>query len=71
MTKLGNKFTSVINLLGFGIDDFDETVLQLEKSKIPFSLESTQTDFAFIAIIGDPKRLKFAPRSLYTTVFGI
>ena len=40
--------------LGFGIDNFDQTVLTLRELQIPFSLEPTQTDFGFMAIVSDP-----------------
>ncbi len=40
--------------LGFGIDDFDEIVKKLKELEIVFSLEPTQTDFGFMAIISDP-----------------
>lgn len=40
--------------LGFGIDDFEETILKLQKSDIKFSLEPTQTNFGYMAIICDP-----------------
>lgn len=40
--------------LGFGIDNFDETVQKLKELAVPFSLEPTQTDFGFMAIISDP-----------------
>jgi lactoylglutathione lyase len=44
--------------LGFGIDDFDQTMLKLKESQVPFSLEPTQTDFGFMAIISDPDERK-------------
>jgi lactoylglutathione lyase len=44
--------------LGFGIDDFDQTMLNLKESQVPFSLEPTQTDFGFMAIISDPDERK-------------
>lgn len=40
--------------LGFGIDNFDQTVLTLKELQVPFSLEPTQTDFGFMTIIADP-----------------
>lgn len=40
--------------LGFGIDNFEETVQKLKESGIAFSLEPTQTDYGFMAIISDP-----------------
>ena len=40
--------------LGFGIDNFDQIILNLKESHVPFSLEPTQTDFGFMAIISDP-----------------
>lgn len=44
--------------LGFGIDNFEQTVLTLKELQIPFSLEPTQTDFGFMAIISDPDERK-------------
>jgi hypothetical protein len=44
--------------LGFGIDNFDKTVLTLKQLQVPFSLEPTQTDFGFMAIISDPDERK-------------
>jgi predicted enzyme related to lactoylglutathione lyase len=44
--------------LGFGIDNFDETIETLKKLEVPFSLEPTQTDFGFMAIISDPDERK-------------
>ena len=44
--------------LGFGIDNFDETIETLKKLEIAFSLEPTQTDFGFMAIISDPDERK-------------
>lgn len=44
--------------LGFGIDNFDETVLELKELKVPFLLEPTQTNFGFMAIISDPDERK-------------
>ena len=40
--------------LGFGIDNFGDAVQKLKESEVPFSLEPTQTDFGFMAIISDP-----------------
>lgn len=40
--------------LGFGIDNFEETVQKLKELEVAFSLEPTQTDFGFMAIISDP-----------------
>lgn len=40
--------------LGFGIDNFDQTVLTLKELQVPFSLEPTETDFGFMTIIADP-----------------
>jgi len=45
-------------LLGFGIENFDQTILALKELQIPFSLEPTQTDFGFMAIISDPDERK-------------
>jgi lactoylglutathione lyase len=44
--------------LGFGIDDFDRVILNLRELHVPFSLEPTQTDFGFMAIIIDPDERK-------------
>ncbi len=44
--------------LGFGIDNFDHTILALKELQVPFSLEPTQTDFGFMAIISDPDERK-------------
>jgi len=44
--------------LGFGIDNFDQTILTLKQLQIPISLEPTQTDFGFMAIISDPYERK-------------
>ena len=44
--------------LGFGIDNFDKTVLTLKELQVSFSLEPTQTKFGFMAIISDPDERK-------------
>jgi predicted enzyme related to lactoylglutathione lyase len=44
--------------LGFGIDNFDKTILTLKELQVSFSLEPTQTDFGFMAIISDPDERK-------------
>jgi len=44
--------------LGFGIDNFDKTVLTLKELQVSFSLEPTQTEFGFMAIISDPDERK-------------
>jgi lactoylglutathione lyase len=44
--------------LGFGIDNFDQIVLVLKELNVPFSLEPTQTDFGFMAIISDSDERK-------------
>jgi lactoylglutathione lyase len=44
--------------LGFGIENFDQTILTLKELQVPFSLEPTQTDFGFMAIISDPDERK-------------
>ncbi|MBN8789440.1 MAG: glyoxalase/bleomycin resistance/extradiol dioxygenase family protein [Terrimonas sp.] len=44
--------------LGFGIDNFDQTVLTLKELQVQFSLDPTQTDFGFMAIISDPDQKK-------------
>lgn len=40
--------------LGFGIDNFDETISVLKNLQVPFTLEPTETEFGFMAIISDP-----------------
>jgi predicted enzyme related to lactoylglutathione lyase len=40
--------------LGFGIDNFDQTIKTLKEKSVAFSLEPTQTDFGFMTIIVDP-----------------
>jgi catechol 2,3-dioxygenase-like lactoylglutathione lyase family enzyme len=40
--------------LGFGIDDFDETVLKLKDLEVSFLSVPTQTEFGINAIISDP-----------------
>lgn len=40
--------------LGFGIDNFEAVIEQLKASKISFSMEPTQTDFGFMAVVVDP-----------------
>jgi len=40
--------------LGFDIDDFEQTILNLKALQIPFSLEPAQTEFGFMAIVSDP-----------------
>lgn len=40
--------------LGFGIDNFDNTVQKLKELEVPFLLEPTQMEFSFITIISDP-----------------
>jgi len=40
--------------LGFGLDNFDQTIATLKEKSVTFSLEPTQTDFGFMAIISDP-----------------
>lgn len=44
--------------LGFGIDNFDQTIRTLKELQVPFSLEPTQTEFGFMAIIADPDERK-------------
>jgi len=44
--------------LGFGIDNFDNTVLMLKELRVSFSLEPTETEFGFMAIISDPDERK-------------
>jgi predicted enzyme related to lactoylglutathione lyase len=50
--------------LGFGIDDFDETVLKLRGLEVSFLSGPTQTEFGIIAIINDPDGRKI---ELYKT----
>jgi lactoylglutathione lyase len=40
--------------LGFGIDNFDAVIEKLKILKVPFSMEPTQTDFGFMAVVVDP-----------------
>jgi lactoylglutathione lyase len=40
--------------LGFGIDNFDDTIRKLKQLDVRFSLEPTQTDFGFMTVIADP-----------------
>jgi lactoylglutathione lyase len=40
--------------LGFGIDNFDETVRKLKELGVNFSLEPIATEFGFMTIISDP-----------------
>ena len=44
--------------LGFGLDNFDETIQKLKAVEVSFSLEPTQTDFGFMAIVFDPDERK-------------
>lgn len=40
--------------LGFGIDNFDQTILNLKELHVPFSLEPLQTEFGIMAVVSDP-----------------
>jgi predicted enzyme related to lactoylglutathione lyase len=44
--------------LGFGIDNFDATIQKLKALEVSFSLEPTQTDFGFMAVVSDPDERK-------------
>jgi predicted enzyme related to lactoylglutathione lyase len=44
--------------LGFGIDNFDETVMKLKEQDVSFVLEPTMTEFGFMAIVLDPDERK-------------
>ncbi|KUJ62962.1 bleomycin resistance protein [Flavobacteriaceae bacterium CRH] len=44
--------------LGFGIDNFEETIEKLKNLKVAFSLEPTETEFGFMTIISDPDERK-------------
>jgi predicted enzyme related to lactoylglutathione lyase len=44
--------------LGFGINNFDQAITTLKELQVPFSLEPTQTEFGFMAIISDPDERK-------------
>jgi lactoylglutathione lyase len=44
--------------LGFGIDNFDETVRKLKEQQVSFLLEPTLTEFGFMTIISDPDERK-------------
>ena len=53
LTKSQNEPDKKLHL-GFGIDNFQETVQKLKELQVAFSLEPTQTDFGFMTIISDP-----------------
>lgn len=40
--------------LGFGINNFDETIQKLKGMEVIFSLEPIQTEFGFMTIVSDP-----------------
>lgn len=40
--------------LGFGVDNFDETVLKLKALQVPFTMDPAQTEFGFMAVVTDP-----------------
>lgn len=40
--------------LGFGIENFEETILKLKASKILFLSEPMQTEFGYMTIVSDP-----------------
>jgi predicted enzyme related to lactoylglutathione lyase len=44
--------------LGFGLDNFDETIQKLRAAEVSFSLEPTLTDFGFMAVVSDPDERK-------------
>ncbi|MGC4103987.1 VOC family protein [Ferruginibacter sp.] len=44
--------------LGFGIDNFDHVISTLKERNVVFSMEPTQTDFGFMAVIIDPDERK-------------
>lgn len=44
--------------LGFGIDNFENVIAKLKEMQVLFALESTQTDFGFMAIVSDPDERK-------------
>lgn len=44
--------------LGFGVGNFDQTISTLKELDVKFSVEPTQTDFGFMAIISDPDERK-------------
>ena len=44
--------------VGFGIDNFDQTVLTLKELQVPFLIEPIQTNFGFMTIISDPDERK-------------
>ncbi|MFT3705339.1 MAG: glyoxalase/bleomycin resistance/extradiol dioxygenase family protein [Agriterribacter sp.] len=44
--------------IGFGIDNFDETIECLKRLNVLFFAEPTQTDFGFMAVIIDPDERK-------------
>jgi len=39
--------------IGFGLDNFEDIILKLKDLNISFSMEPTETEFGFMAIIAD------------------
>ena len=40
--------------IGFGINDFEDTITRLRDLNTPFVMEATNTEFGFMAIVSDP-----------------
>lgn len=50
--------------LGFSIENFDSVIEQLKPLEVPFSMEPTQTEFGYMAVVADPDGRKI---ELYKT----
>ena len=44
--------------LGFGIDDFEATLVRLKEGGTPIVMEATKTEFGLMAIVSDPDQRK-------------
>lgn len=44
--------------LGFGIDNFDETIGRMKTAGVAFFVEPAKTEFGFMAIVSDPDERK-------------
>lgn len=53
--------------LGFDIEYFDSVIEQLKILEVPFSMEPTQTEFGYMAVVVDPDGRKI---ELYKTEQG-
>ena len=40
--------------IGFGIDNFEDTITRLRELNTPFVMDATNTEFGFMAIVSDP-----------------